>query len=257
MPSPHRPRLTYANVMSTLAVGLLVAGGVGYAAVTLPDNSVGTKQLKNNAVTGAKVKNGSLGTADLSAAARASLQGQTGPAGPAGDTGQAGATGATGAAGATGGQGVPGPTASGFAQTTVDTTLTPGSPNATVIRLTTATTTSGALVLAEEMRVFISAHVVLYKGTGIAGSVGNATCQARSASVGGAFSTLLGTPSLTLPDLPSGTAAWGVLSVSNSIVLQAGSYDFDIRCFASNSPALGQAVITADEATLSVVAAAT
>ena len=116
MPSPHRPRLTYANVMSTLAVGLLVAGGVGYAAVTLPGNSVGTKQLKNNAVTGAKVKNGSLGTADLSAAARASLQGQTGPAGPAGATGQAGATGATGAAGATGGQGVPGPTASGFAR---------------------------------------------------------------------------------------------------------------------------------------------
>jgi hypothetical protein len=246
--------------MSTLAVGLLVAGGVGYAAVTLPGNSVGTKQLKNNAVTGAKVKNGSLGTADLSAAARASLQGQTGPAGPAGATGQAGATGATGAAGATGGQGVPGPTASGFAQTTVDTTLTPSSPSpnaTTVIRLTTATTTSGALVLAEEMRVFISAHVVLYKGTGIAGSVGNATCQARSASVGGVFSTLLGTPSLTLPDLPPGTAAWGVLSVSNSVVLQAGSYDFDIRCFASNSAALGQAVITADEATLSVVAAAT
>ena len=50
-----RPKLTYANVMSTLAV-FLVLGGGAYAATRLPKNSVGAKQLKKNSVTTAKVK---------------------------------------------------------------------------------------------------------------------------------------------------------------------------------------------------------
>ena len=49
-----RDRLTYANVVSTL--GLFIAlGGGAYAAVTLPPKSVGTKQLKNKAVTRVKI----------------------------------------------------------------------------------------------------------------------------------------------------------------------------------------------------------
>lgn len=55
-----RKRLTYANVMSTVAVFLVVAGGSALAAGTLGKNTVGTKQLKNNAVTGAKIKNGAV-----------------------------------------------------------------------------------------------------------------------------------------------------------------------------------------------------
>ena len=58
------PRLTYANVVSTLCLFLLLGGGA-YAATKLPKNSVGTGQLKKNAVTGAKVKNGSLTGADV------------------------------------------------------------------------------------------------------------------------------------------------------------------------------------------------
>jgi hypothetical protein len=68
-------RLTYANVMSTIAVFLVVGGGAAFAANKLAKNSVGTKQLKNNAVTaakvkanaitGAKVKNGSLTGSDI------------------------------------------------------------------------------------------------------------------------------------------------------------------------------------------------
>jgi hypothetical protein len=50
-----RPRLTYANVMATIAV-FLALGGASYAAFKLPKNSVGTKQLKNNAVTTKKIK---------------------------------------------------------------------------------------------------------------------------------------------------------------------------------------------------------
>ena len=51
-----RVRLTYANVMATVAV-FLALGGASYAATQLHKNSVGTKQLKKNAVTTAKIKN--------------------------------------------------------------------------------------------------------------------------------------------------------------------------------------------------------
>jgi hypothetical protein len=70
-----RGRLTYANVMSSIAVFLVLAGGSAFAAAKLGKNTVGTKQLKNNAVTtakvkadaitGAKVKNGSLSGSDI------------------------------------------------------------------------------------------------------------------------------------------------------------------------------------------------
>jgi hypothetical protein len=61
-----RSRLTYANVMSTIAVFLIIGGATAFAATHL-GNSVGTKQLKKNAVTGAKVKDGSLTGADVAA----------------------------------------------------------------------------------------------------------------------------------------------------------------------------------------------
>jgi hypothetical protein len=59
-----RPRLSYANVVSTLCLFVLLGGGA-YAASKLPKNSVGTKQLKRNAVKGAKVANRSLTAADI------------------------------------------------------------------------------------------------------------------------------------------------------------------------------------------------
>ena len=51
-----RGQLTYANVMSTIAVFLILGGATAFAASQLPKNSVGTKQLKKNAVTTAKIK---------------------------------------------------------------------------------------------------------------------------------------------------------------------------------------------------------
>lgn len=51
-----RKRLTYANVMSSLAV-FLVLGGATALAAGLGKNTVGTKQLKKNAVTSVKIKN--------------------------------------------------------------------------------------------------------------------------------------------------------------------------------------------------------
>jgi hypothetical protein len=55
-----RKRLTYANVMSSIAVFLVLGGGAAFAATKLAKNSVGTKQLKNNAVTTKKIKNNAV-----------------------------------------------------------------------------------------------------------------------------------------------------------------------------------------------------
>lgn len=60
-----RSRFTYANVMSTIAVVLALGGATAVAAGGLARNSVGTQQLKKNAVTGVKVKDGSLSGADV------------------------------------------------------------------------------------------------------------------------------------------------------------------------------------------------
>jgi hypothetical protein len=55
-----RKRLTYANVMSSIAVFLVLAGGTAFAASQLGKNSVGAKQLKKNAVTTAKLKSNAV-----------------------------------------------------------------------------------------------------------------------------------------------------------------------------------------------------
>jgi hypothetical protein len=91
-----RHQLSYANVMSSIAV-FVVLGGGAYAAATLPKNSVGSKQIKANAVTSSKVKNGSLLSSDFKPGQLRA--GAVGPAGPAGPTGAAGPAGAAGVKG--------------------------------------------------------------------------------------------------------------------------------------------------------------
>jgi hypothetical protein len=93
-------KLTYSNVMSTIAV-FLALGGVGYAVSQLPKNSVGPRQIKKNAVSSSKVKNKSLAISDFSSKTRSKLTGARGPQGAAGQPGQTGQTGPTGPAGAT------------------------------------------------------------------------------------------------------------------------------------------------------------
>jgi hypothetical protein len=79
-----RAHLTFANVVSIIAL-FVALGGTTYAAVSLPKNSVGPKQIKkravrgkhinknavgsakiqSNAIDGSKVADGSLGSADV------------------------------------------------------------------------------------------------------------------------------------------------------------------------------------------------
>jgi hypothetical protein len=92
-----RARLSYANVMATVAV-FIALGGSSYAAITLPRNSVGSKQLRAGAVASSEIKNRSIRTTDVAPSARNALRGQVGPQGPAGAQG---ATGPRGPAGPT------------------------------------------------------------------------------------------------------------------------------------------------------------
>lgn len=98
MPSNIRPRLTYANIVATLALFVALGGGA-YAAVTLPADSVGTKQLKNRAVTPAKVARETITL----------FKGQKGDKGDTGPQGPQGAPGANGINGTNGQQGPIGP----------------------------------------------------------------------------------------------------------------------------------------------------
>ena len=92
-------RLTYANVVATLALFVALGGGA-YAATKLPKNSVGAAQIKKNAVTSAKVKDGSLLARDFGA--NQLPRGADGAQGPAGTPGPKGDTGAQGAPGVPG-----------------------------------------------------------------------------------------------------------------------------------------------------------
>lgn len=88
---------TYANVVSTVALVLAVSGGAAFAATALPRDSVGTPQLKDNAVTGAKVHDGSLRARDFAAGSLPSgAPGSPGPSGAPGAPGSPGPSGATG-----------------------------------------------------------------------------------------------------------------------------------------------------------------
>ena len=69
-----RGRLRPSPAMVVAFIALFVAiGGSSYAVTRLPSGSVGSKQLKKNAVTGAKVKNRSLTVADIKVASLAGV----------------------------------------------------------------------------------------------------------------------------------------------------------------------------------------
>lgn len=79
-----RAKLTYANVVATIALFLVLAGGSALAAKQmLPKNSVGPKQIRKGAVTPAKLS-------PAAASALTGPRGASGPQGPKGDTGSQG-----------------------------------------------------------------------------------------------------------------------------------------------------------------------
>lgn len=150
MPHPVRRHLSFANITSLCAL-VFAMGGTSYA-LTVAKNSVGSAQIKKgavansdlraNAVTAAKVKNGSLLAADFAlnqlprgATGATGLPGAPGATGPIGPQGPAGLLSGTIVrrtdvplpAGA--GVGVPGAITSGFATCAPGEKIVGGSAN--------------------------------------------------------------------------------------------------------------------------------
>jgi hypothetical protein len=101
-----RPRLTFANVISVIAL-FVALGGTSYAAVQLSKGQVKARHIAKNAVNSAKVKDGSLLGKDFKAG-ELPPAGQQGPAGPQGPQGDTGPQGLKGDKGDTGEQGLKG-----------------------------------------------------------------------------------------------------------------------------------------------------
>jgi hypothetical protein len=55
-----RQHMTYANVMSTIAVFLVLGGGAAFAAKKITERKIGSGQLKGASVTTAKIKRGAV-----------------------------------------------------------------------------------------------------------------------------------------------------------------------------------------------------
>jgi hypothetical protein len=73
MPRRFRPRISYANVVSTLAL-VLALGGVSYAAVkingkNIKDRTVTAKKIKKNSLTGTEINEAKLGKVPAAALA--------------------------------------------------------------------------------------------------------------------------------------------------------------------------------------------
>jgi len=169
-------KLTYANVISTLCLVLLVGGGTAYAAGgMLAKNSVGPKQIRSEAVTPAK----------LSKASKALITGPAGPAGATGAPGAPGTQGPQGAQGAEGRQGAPGEAAPG-GNLTVRTPLASGQTETGVF----AAFGSGAGSFIADVANFIQplpagldhAHTILLKS-----SETNAHCPGEGSAAPGYF----------------------------------------------------------------------
>ncbi len=135
MKTPTRRRPSPAFVLALAALAVSLGGSaVAAVAVTLPRNSVGTLQLRDNAVVSAKIKNSSLLRTDFKPGqvprgprgrrGPSGPRGPFGPFGPQGPSGPLGPAGPAGPAGAAGAAGAPG--VSGL-QVVADTTATDSS----------------------------------------------------------------------------------------------------------------------------------
>lgn len=236
-----RARLTYANLMATIAV-FIALGGSSYAALRITSKHVPKdaltgadikkltgKDVTNNSLTGADVKklrsadvaDGSLLGADFAA-------GQL-PAGPKGDQGPKGDPGAPGD---------PGPTASAFAHSFQNVGLGPTFQKVIDLDAGAETDHSGPIVVDFPARLHATAQLMLFKPTSSHTQSGRAVCRLEVAPAGGAF-TAIGRPSVndfpTMPDIDPGPGVQGhSMFVTVPIVATAdvapGTYQVQATC---------------------------
>ena len=203
-----RRHLTPSLVISVMAL-FVALGGVSYAAIKIPQNSVGNTQLRKDAVTSTKVKDRSLLAKDFKS-------GQL----PAGAKGADGAT---------------GPTASAYASNNIspDTALSPNGVDYTVLDTSIPDAGSGAMMITTRSRVVANASVSIVKGTGFSSAAGDVDCQIQAASLSGTVS-IGQIARTTLTTTVAGGAVYAEASLSGAISLDPGEYGFRVLCQQAN-----------------------
>ena len=222
-----RRHLTPSLVISVMAL-FVALGGVSYAAIKIPQNSVGNTQLRKDAVTSTKVKDRSLLAKDFKS-------GQL----PAGAKGADGAT---------------GPTASAYASNNIspDTALSPNGVDYTVLDTSIPDAGSGAMMITTRSRVVANASVSIYKGTGAAAAAGDVDCQIQAASLSGTVSIGQRARTTLTPTVAFG-AVRAEVSLSGAISLDPGEYVFRVLC-KQNNGAGSTATPAYDRGDLTVIA---
>ena len=222
-----RRHLTPSLVISVMAL-FVALGGVSYAAIKIPQNSVGNTQLRKDAVTSTKVKDRSLLAKDFKS-------GQL----PAGAKGADGAT---------------GPTASAYASNNIspDTALSPNGVDYTVLDTSIPDAGSGAMMITTRSRVVANASVSIVKGTGFSSAAGDVDCQIQAASLSGTVSIGQRARTPLTPPVALGSVLAEV-SLSGAISLDPGEYVFRVLC-KQNSGAGSTATPYYDRGDLTVIA---
>jgi hypothetical protein len=159
-------RLSYANVVATLALFLALSTGGAWAASTLISGS----KIKRGTITGKQVKDGSLTGVDLAKgsvtadrlSAGVLTQGAKGDAGAKGDIGQKGDTGSKGDPGA------PGPSVAGYAvsRPSFASTLPSDSSYGATVTLNTGTSKTGPISVSFPARLIITGTTRMQNGNG-------------------------------------------------------------------------------------------
>lgn len=218
-------RLTYANVMATVAV-FLALGGTSYAALTITG-----KNVKDASLTGADVRDGSIAAKDLavSARARAGAAGPAGPQGPAGQRGDAGRAGADGAAGPQGAKGDRGPAGERGP-------VGPTASAAASIESFRELDDSLAAVATEDITLTTRSRVVatavtVFRNTSTTDHV-DAMCAIAHGTPGNVDKYIGPNAVTTLPPhtAPNINATWASVTETAGVVLDPGTYRFEQRC---------------------------
>ncbi|WP_134738468.1 hypothetical protein [Nocardioides sp. 503] len=200
--------MTSRTIALTACAGLLVlsGAGAGFAAASLPKNSVGTLQIKKSAVTGAKVKDGSLSAADLGAKARAKLRGAPGPAGATGPAGPAG------------------PSTSVFAARN-----TPQAISAAPVAVVTLDVNGPSKITVDRLSQLVLQATITIGNNANGGATSVIECQLQ-VDDGSGFDAV-GVPMRTDSFGNSGHDQTTVLSVVAATNVPAGSYDAGLFCY--------------------------
>jgi len=232
-----------AMIVAIIALSVALTGGSHAAVTKLKRNSVGSAQLRPNAVSSNKVKDGSLLAKDFKAgqlpAGPKGDAGAAGPAGPAGPQGPQGEQGPTGPQGATGPKGATGATgASPFLATAGSDGYFSCSgwcylsdqPGSAILSLSSPPSSfvyqdrwssSGPLELSRQARVFVNATFSYTSPYGTEGL--DANCYLKNLTTNQSFH-----PSVYLRvDSDESQSA----SLNAVEILPAGSYNIAIWCY--------------------------